>query len=128
VDAFWTTLTGPGGPAKARVLFDQARGSNSTTALFPEPEMNAYGYELLQEGRNDDAIVVFTMNVDAHPQSPNTYDSLADAYLAAGKRDDALRFAEKTLAMLEKDTATPADFKAQIKESAERKIAELKRW
>jgi len=128
VEAFWTTLTGPGGPAKARVLFDQARGSNSTTALFPEPEMNAYGYELLQEGRNDDAIVVFTMNVDAHPQSPNTYDSLADAYLAAGKRDDALRFAEKTLAMLEKDTATPADFKAQIKESAERKIAELKRW
>ena len=30
--------------------------------------------------------------------------------------------------MLEKDTTTPADFKAQIKESAEKKIAELKKW
>ena len=128
VEEFWTTLTGPGGPATARVLFDKARQANSKVVLFPEQEANAYGYQLLQEGRAEDAIIVFKMNVDAHPQSPNTYDSLADAYLAAGKRDEALRLAEKTLAMLEKDTITPEDFKAQIKESAERKIAELKKW
>jgi dienelactone hydrolase len=128
VEEFWTVLTGAGGPAKARVLFDKARQSNPKMVLFPETEANAYGYQLLQEGRNDDAIIVFTMNVDAYPNSPNTYDSLADAYLAAGKKDDALRLAEKTLAMLEKDTTTPEDFKAQIKESAERKIAELKKW
>jgi dienelactone hydrolase len=128
VEEFWTALTGPGGPAKARILFDKARQANSKVVLFPEGEANAYGYQLLQEGRHEDAIIVFTMNVDAYPQSPNTYDSLGDAYLAAGKRDEALRLAEKTLAMLDKDTTTPEDFKAQIRESAERKIAELKRW
>lgn len=128
VEKFWTTLTGPGGPAKARVLFDKARQENSGVVLFPETEANAYGYQLLQEGRNDDAIIVFKMNADAYPNSPNTYDSLADAYLAAGNKDEALRLAEKTLVMLEKDTTTPEDFKVQIKESAEKKIAELKRW
>jgi dienelactone hydrolase len=128
VEEFWATLTGPGGPAKARVLFDKARQANSKVVLFPEAEANTYGYQLLQEGRNEDAIILFQMNADAYPKSPNTYDSLADAYLAAGKREEALRLAEKTLAMLEKDTTTPADFKAQIKESAERKITELKKW
>lgn len=127
VEEFWTTLTGAAGPAKARVLFDKAREANPKIVLFPEAEANAYGYQLLQEGRAEDAAIVFKMNVDAYPQSPNTYDSLADAYLAAGKRDEALKLAEKTLAMLEKDTTTPEDFKAQIKESAERKIAELKK-
>ena len=100
----------------------------SNVVLFPEQDANAYGYQLLQEGRNEDAIILFKMNVEAYPNSPNTYDSLADAFLAAGKKDEALRLAEKTLVMLEKDTTTPADFKAQIKESAEKKIAELKKW
>jgi dienelactone hydrolase len=127
VEVFWRTLTGDGGPAKARVLFDKARQENPKVILFPEDEANAYGYQLLQQGRNEDAIIVFQMNVDAYPNSANTYDSLADGYLAAGKKDEALRFAEKALVMLENDTNTPEEFKAQIKESAQRKVAELKK-
>ncbi len=67
------------------------------------------------------------MNVDAYPGSANTYDSLSDAYLAAGKRAEALRFAEKALEMLAKDTQTPEAFKAAIRESAQKKIDQLKR-
>jgi dienelactone hydrolase len=126
VQTFWATLEQSNGAAKARQLFDAAP-KKDRTALFPEGEMNAYGYELLGRGQAGEAIVVFQMNADAYPDSPNTYDSLSDAFLAAGKRDQALRLAEKTLEMLARDTKTPEAFKAAIRESAQRKISELKR-
>ena len=124
---FWTTLTQPGGAARARVLFDKARKQNAAVVLFPEAEANAYGYQLLQEGKADDAVIILQMNVDAYPKSANTYDSLSDAHLAAGNRAEALRFAEKALLVLANDTVNAAEFKAQIRESAERKVAELKK-
>ena len=125
VEEFWTTLTQPGGPARARQVYDDARKRSPKVVLFPEGEANAYGYQLLQQGQHGDAIIVFQMNVDAHPESANTYDSLSDAYLAAGKPDDALRFARKALDVLAKDTRTPEEFKTLIRESAEKKIREL---
>ena len=124
---FWTELTKPGGVAKARVIFDAARKKDPAAVLFPEQEMNGYGYELLQASKNDDAIVVFQMNVEAYPKSANTYDSLSDAYLAAGKRDDALKLAEKALQVLAADTTAPDEVRTAIRESAERKIKELKK-
>jgi len=127
VEVFWTTLTQPGGAAKAKLLYEETRRTNKGVMLFPEAEANAYGYELLGRGDSGEAIIVFEMNVDAYPQSANTYDSLSDAYLAAGKRDEALRFAEKTLQVLVTDTTTPEVFKATIRESAEKKISELKK-
>lgn len=127
VQAFWTALIGPGGPAKARALFDAARSRGSHTSLFPEGEANAYGYQLLQAGRVEDAVILFQMTADAYPASANVYDSLADAHLAAGRRGEALRFAEQALQALATDTRTPDAFKQQIRESAERKIRELKK-
>ena len=120
-------LAEPGGPAKARKLFDDAKRANSKVILFPEGELNQFGYDLLQQGKAEDAIVLFRMNVDAYPESANTYDSLSDAYLAAGRRDEALKFAEKALQVLASDTRTPEEFKARIRESAEGKISELRK-
>lgn len=127
VETFWMTLTQPGGAAKARAIFDEARQKKSGMVLFPENEMNLHGYELLQGGNTNDAIIVFEMNVEAYPGSANTYDSLSDAYLAAGKRDKALTYAEKALEVLATDTTAPDEFKAAIRESAQRKISELKK-
>ena len=127
VEAFWMALEEPGGPAKARKLFDDAKRAGAKVVLFPEGELNQFGYDLLQRGKAEDAVIVFRMNVDAYPASANTYDSLSDAYLAAGKRDEALKFAEKALQVLATDAGIPEDFKARIRESAEAKIAQLKK-
>jgi hypothetical protein len=70
-------------------------------------------------------VTVFEMNVSAYPRSANTYDSLADALLADGRRDEALRYAEKALAALESDTTAADAFKEQIRQSAEDKIRQL---
>ena len=50
-----------------------------------------------------------------------------DALLAAGNRKEALHNAEKALEVLGKDSLAPAEFRAAIKESAEKKIRELKK-
>jgi len=45
----------------------------------------------------DDAIKVFEKNVQEYPESSNVYDSLAEAYAAAGKKDLAIQKFEKSL-------------------------------
>jgi tetratricopeptide (TPR) repeat protein len=82
---------------------------------------------LLAEDNVKDAIAVFQMNVDAYPTSANTYDSLSDAYLAAGNREEALRLAEKALAVLPADSQVTPELSAAIRESAEKKIKELRK-
>jgi pentatricopeptide repeat protein len=62
-----------------------------------ERELNDFGYELLREQKVPEAIEVFELNVEAFPNSANTYDSLAEAYLNAGKTDEALNYYRKAL-------------------------------
>lgn len=125
VEEFWTLLTSPGGLDRAYQLYDVERRRNPKGVLFPESEMNAYGYQRLQGGHPEEAIAIFRMNVDAYPRSANTYDSLADAYLAAGKRPEALAAAQKALKVLGDDKSLPAEFRALVRESIEKKIREL---
>lgn len=127
VEEFWNALAQPGGAARANSIYRAAKDAGRAIVLFPEAEMNAYGYQLLQEGRGKDAIIVFQMNVDAYPQSANVYDSLSDAYLADGNTADALRYAEKALQVLAADMRTPPEVKQAIRESAEKKVRELKK-
>ncbi|HEX6718552.1 MAG TPA: alpha/beta hydrolase-fold protein [Pyrinomonadaceae bacterium] len=53
----------------------------------PENLINQIGYQLLFEGKSDEAIAVFKTNVDRYPASANVYDSLAEAYERGGKID-----------------------------------------
>jgi len=52
---------------------------------FPEGPLNSFGYAVLQGLKLPNvAAWVFRKNVAAYPESPNVYDSLGDALLAAG--------------------------------------------
>ena len=55
-----------------------------------ENNINAFGYHLLGEKRNDDAIEVFKYNVEKYPKSSNVYDSLGEAYLGMKNNQLAL--------------------------------------
>ena len=125
LDEFWSALAAPNGVAKARAIYDDTRKKDTSLVLFPESELNLFGYQVLQAGRAKDAIAIFQMNVDEYPASANTYDSLSDAYLAAGNKAKALEFAKKALEVLPRDKTAPEPFKQQIKDSAEGKIKQL---
>jgi predicted Zn-dependent protease len=46
-----------------------------------------------------DAIAIFKLNAETFPLSANTWDSLAEAQLAHGDRDDAIANYKKSLAL-----------------------------
>ena len=76
---------------------DRLKGENPDEHDWGEPEVNALGYELMNRGRLPEAVAVFELNVKLHPASANVYDSLAEAYEKAGKRELAVANYEKSL-------------------------------
>jgi len=75
--------------------FDAALKSTSIS----EVSINSLGYRLLRQKRSADAIRIFQLNTDLHPQSANTYDSLAEAYMNSGNNPLAIQFYEKSLTL-----------------------------
>ena len=57
---------------------------------FNEEELNKLGYHLLRLQKNTEAIAVFQLNVQAYPESANTYDSLGEAHKLNGDWEAAL--------------------------------------
>ena len=118
-------LREPGGGAQVLAQFRDARKAGRFFGLPPENAINQLGYEALGARRHADAIALFTLNVEAFPNSANTYDSLSDAYLEAGDRAKALEYARKAIEALPRDTNAPEQFKETIRQGAEAKIKQL---
>lgn len=64
-----------------------------------ENSLNRYGYSLLREQRNQDAIAVFKRITLANPESINALDSLAEAYQATNNYPAAIKALEKAIAI-----------------------------
>jgi glyoxylase-like metal-dependent hydrolase (beta-lactamase superfamily II) len=73
-----------GGAAAGKALYQKLVASDTSDVYFDEVGLNILGYRYLGEGRVDDAIAVFEINVDQFPDSWNVYDSLGEAYAAKG--------------------------------------------
>lgn len=64
-----------------------------------EPQLNAYGYQLLGQQKYEEAIKIFKMNTDQNPQSANAWDSLGEGYALAGKKKEAIKSFNKSLSL-----------------------------
>jgi predicted alpha/beta superfamily hydrolase/TolA-binding protein len=64
---------------------------------FEESEFNALGYRLMGKGKIKEAIEVFKLNVELHPDSANVYDSLGEAYMNSGDTKSAIKNYKKSL-------------------------------
>jgi dienelactone hydrolase len=115
-------LRAPGGTARVRQRLRESRKAGKPPSLPPEAAINLLGYELMQGGRVQDAIQLFELNVEAHPESANAHDSLADGYVAAKDRGRAQAHARKALDLLARDKNASEDFKKEIRKSAEAKL------
>lgn len=65
----------------------------------PEGVINGLAYAALSEGKTQDAITLFKRNVDAHPNSANAYDGLADGYAEVGLWKEAARASDRAVAL-----------------------------
>ena len=74
--------------------------------------LNNLGYQELRAKRAQDAIALFTLNVEMFPDGFNTYDSLAEAYVAQGDREAAISNYRKSLALNPNNTNAVSALKA----------------
>lgn len=66
---------------------------------FDEQELNVVGYWLLGKKAVEDAITIFQLNVEMYPEAPNPHDSLGDAFLAAGRVQEAVASYRRAVAL-----------------------------
>lgn len=90
-----------------KAAIDEARELAKDKTLYSvnENEINILGYNMLQSGKIDDAIEVFKFNVDMFPESFNVYDSIGEAYLAKGDKENALINYKKSVELNPKSTS-----------------------
>lgn len=66
--------------------------------LIAERDINRMGYHYLMEKKNPAmAILVFTYNIHAYPESFNVYDSLGEAYMVDSQNALAEKYYKKSL-------------------------------
>ena len=66
---------------------------------FGEGSLNSFGYDLLEKKDTAGAIQVFKLNAETFPDSPNVWDSLAEAYMKSGDAKNAQLNYEKALTL-----------------------------
>lgn len=91
------------GIQQARGLYRTLLAARPDSVRFGESLLNSLGYRLLGQERVEEAIAVLEMNVEAHPDEANPYDSLADAYRAAGRLEEARRNYERAVKLAEQE-------------------------
>jgi len=95
LSAFMQALEARGAAAAMDVYRQSPQRPQIAKAV--ENVINSYGYRVLGEKRAKDAIAIFLLNTEAFPGESNTWDSLAEAYLADGQRDLAIKYYRKVL-------------------------------
>jgi hypothetical protein len=76
---------------------DSLRKAHLATAN--EAQLNAYGYQLLNQKRNSEALAIFIRNTKDHPESWNAWDSLGEAYAVTGDKAKAITNYQKALSL-----------------------------
>lgn len=97
------------GAGEALRDYREWRKGRAPDEILNETEMNRLGYDLIGARRLKDAIEVFKLNVEDHPQSANVYDSLAEAYLADGNKELAIKNYQRSV---EIDPTSPSGIEA----------------
>jgi tetratricopeptide (TPR) repeat protein len=83
-------------PAAINKYYDLKK-NNFNDYNFKESQLNGFGYQLLQVGKIDQAIAIFKLNIESYPESANVYDSLGEAYMVKGNKEEAIMNYEKSL-------------------------------
>jgi CubicO group peptidase (beta-lactamase class C family) len=119
----WTALE-----EDAQKAFRQLPSFRNIDEPLDSSVLNELSWLLLEEERIEDAIAVYELNVDENPSVPNTYSSLAGAYLRRGDLGDserALANYRKVLETSSSDSNGDSDLLSQLRRDAEASIFKL---
>jgi len=77
--------------------YHDLKAAAPATYDFGEGELDSLGYHLLHLNQYQEAIRIFQLNIEAYPQSGDAYDSLAEAYVDDGNKEQAIANYRKSL-------------------------------
>jgi len=89
----------------ALAAYRLARETDTTFLMRSERGINDLGYDLLWEGRIDEALAIFRLNTEDHSESWNVWDSYAEGLLASGDTTAAIANYRKSLGMHTSNTS-----------------------
>ncbi|MCF8241331.1 MAG: serine hydrolase [Melioribacteraceae bacterium] len=85
------------GAEDAEKVYDEIKNDGSNLYSFNENQLNNLGYFFLRDGKIDEALAVFGINIKEYPESFNVYDSMGEAYLEKGENEKAIEYYKKSL-------------------------------
>lgn len=85
------------GITSAIQAYHSIRAEHSDEYDLGERELNAVGYYLLRSNKKDEAIQIFRLNVEIHPDYANGWDSLGEACMLNGDIESAISHYQKCL-------------------------------
>jgi tetratricopeptide (TPR) repeat protein len=114
-----------GNAEEASRAYRALRASKPDDPGVAERRLNRLGYLLAQRGNLAGAIAVLQANTELYPGSANTWDSLAEVSLQAGRRERALECYRKVLEVLPRDRGADEAAKRQLRALAEKALEDL---
>ena len=94
---------------------------DTTTDIMQGFVLNRLGYQFLQGHQYPEAIGVFTLNTELHPDDPNLFDSLSEGYEQSGDKENMKKYASAVMDILNKKTSL-TDSEKGLKENSERRL------
>ena len=70
--------------------YRQIKKDQPENVSVSEDRLNNLGYDLLRQKKLELSIALLKLNVEFYPHAWNTYDSLGEAYMTAGRNDEAI--------------------------------------
>jgi len=107
----------------AETALQEAKRREPEASIFDEASLNALGYQLIAAKHPDAAVKVMQRVTRDYPDSINALDSLADAFAAAGRSDQAIETSRTLLARVEKTPPNPLT--EALAKAAKERIAKL---
>lgn len=59
--------------------------------------MNNFGYQLIRQGKKEEALKIFKLNTELYPNSFNTFDSYGECLLDLGDKENAVKAYQQSL-------------------------------
>jgi tetratricopeptide (TPR) repeat protein len=78
------------------LIVKQGKDKNSEYDLR-ENWMNNFGYQLMNQGEKEEALKIFKLNTELHPNVSNTFDSYGECLLDLGDKENAIIAYKKSL-------------------------------
>lgn len=85
------------------VLIIKKEDRKTTKYDLRETWLNNFGYQLMNEEKNEDALKIFELNTWLHPRAYNTFDSYGECLLKLGYKDKAIEAYKKSLELNQKN-------------------------